>query len=101
MLMNKHLKASLVFCTFYLILDLVGVLFVFSWTSFGGRNSMSWWQEIIEVLLTFPAANLVAEEKGLFVYFLLNAVFWTLVFMLLRFLVLQMKNFGRPKPTSI
>jgi hypothetical protein len=78
--MNKTLKKTLYFSIIYFILDILSVLLIFAWTSYGGRDSMNLLQKIVSVLFSFPGLELNLNDSSLILYLLVNTAFWTLIF---------------------
>lgn len=92
--MKLAYKYTIFFYIFHIILNVLMIMIIFGWTAFGGSNSMNWIQKGITYFFTFPGLNLGLNENHFFIYLLLNALFWSVVFYgaLVMFQTLRFKN---------
>ncbi len=70
-------KRLIIFGLIYFTLDILSILTVFAWKSFGGSHQMNFFQKAITFFFTFPSDILLGKEGGLGLFLLINTVFWT------------------------
>ncbi len=80
------LYAILIFAT-YTILRIMLIPVVFSWTSYGGSENLTFAQELILGVFGFPSS--ILGIKGMSSIFM-NGLFWSLFFVFARYLYTRM-----------
>jgi len=80
--MKSIYKYTLVFFVIYLTARITSIMILYSWTAFGGRNSMNIFQKIIYFFFNFPSEYI--KMKSLILAEILNATFWSLVFYVIK-----------------
>ena len=83
-------KYGIIFFVAYTILNFVSTMVLYSWTAFGGRNSMNFFQKAIFFFFNFPSGYLKIESMVLGI--LINALFWSVVFLICRLLFKSLIN---------
>lgn len=76
--MDTLKKRTIYFFILYLVCNFSSTLLVYSWTSFGGRNSMNFMQKFIYVFFNYPSKYLNLED--IIFSNLFNGIFWSLLF---------------------
>lgn len=76
--MKSIYKYTLIFFVIYLLASFTSTMIFYSWTAFGGRNSMNIVQKIIFFFFNSPSDYFNVDSMILAV--VLNAIFWSLVF---------------------
>ncbi|MEM9859203.1 MAG: hypothetical protein AAF843_17720 [Bacteroidota bacterium] len=90
--MSKEIKRTLIFSIVYFVFNVLTILLLFAWTSFGGRESMNLFQKIITVFFSFPGLELGLNQSNFFLYLLVNTIFWSTVFYVVLVLIKKIRN---------
>lgn len=86
-------KKTLIFAVIYVVLSIVGIIFIFAWNSFGGSNSTNYFQKAVTFFFSFPANTLGLNQLHFVFQLLINATFWSLVFFIILYIKQQMFKF--------
>ncbi len=70
----------LVFLIAYIVVDVMGIMYVYGLNAFGGSNSLTPFEKVLTTFLSFPGHNLGFTNGSLFLYLGVNGLFWTLIF---------------------
>ena len=82
-LINKY---TLLFLITYFVSSIFSTWLLYSWTAFGGDNSMSFFQKAIFLLFKFPSSYI--NINGFIFSIFINSIFWSAIFYFtLRFLI--------------
>lgn len=87
--MKKTILYAILIFAVYVILRIILIPIVFSWTSFGGSESLTYGQKLILGVFGFPSS--ILDFKGMSSIFV-NALFWSLVFILGRYLFMKRRK---------
>lgn len=93
--MSNRIKKALIFSIIYFVVNVMTILILFAWTSFGGRESMNLFQKIIGVFFSFPGLELGLNKNHFFIYLLVNTVFWSIMFYSVLLLIEKIRNRAR------
>lgn len=88
--MKLNYKYGAIFLAIYLITSFISTMLLYSWTAFGGGNSMNIIQKIIFFFFKFPSLHI--GLKSMWLSFLLNGIFWSTIFIIIMYLYNTIKN---------
>ena len=81
-------KYGVIFFIAHILLNLFGSIIFYSWTAFGGRNSINIIQKMILFFFESPSKYLGLDS--LIIEVSINALFWSIVFLLFRSIFIQL-----------
>lgn len=88
--MKLDYKHGIIFFIIYVIASFASAMLLYSWTAFGGANSINIIQKGILFFFDFPSRYL--EMNAAILGVLTNALFWSLFFVFVKYLYNRVKK---------